>query len=161
MSEIIVTADELFGPGRTPGPVERRPPASDGQDFGPDAPMDEEEPLPEEEGMEPGGGEEDLLPGEGNPDIESQIESLQQDLSDDKLQVLSEKVTSLAMLVGDGADKLIDAYSDYMEAAMSLKAQLNAAKMVSLPARMQQQKMQEALQPLLDQVQQQPYAPVT
>lgn len=120
--------------------------------------MDAEEPLPEEDPN----GEEGLLPeGGGNTDIETQIDSLQADLSDDKLQAFSEKVTALAMLVGDGADKLIDAYSDYMEAAMTLKAQLNAAQMASLPARVQQQKMQEALQPLLDQVQDQPYSPVT
>lgn len=138
-TRLVVSARDVLADDRLPEPD---PPA---QEFGDEAtPVDE---APTEE-------------AEPAPPAEVATRQLLDQLSDDHINEMSEAITAVASTVAvDEAEKLIDAWSDFVEASMGLKARLNAVSMAALPTRQIQKKMEDALGPLLEEVR--PYEPVT
>lgn len=143
---LVVTARTVLGLGEEDRLPEPDPPAGEQVEL-------EEGP----EDLPPEGA--DAAP-EPAPPAEAATRELLDQLSDDRINQMSEAVSAVAGGVAtDQAEQLIDAWADYVEAAMGLKARLNAVSLAAIPSRQVQEKMEEALRPLLEEVR--PFEPVT
>jgi hypothetical protein len=142
MANLVVSAREVLADDRLP-------------DF-PDVPEAE---TADEEATPATDEPKDEAP-EPAPPAEAATRQLLDQLADDRISQLSEAITSVAQAVSpDESEKLIDAWSDFVEASMALKARLNAVSMSAIPSRQVEKKMKDALAPLLDEVR--PFEPVT
>lgn len=145
-----ITASEILrkmgaplpGAAGFPPRPKMQPPSPQPTDPTPRIPGDE---PPVEEAVQP-----EQAPEEGSPQsVQEIVQRLGQHFSDDKISEINDSMLTLMKVVPpDTAEKIAKVFTKLMEAMMSLKANIVALQVMSMPAQQQQQMMQQNLQQL-------------